>query len=64
VYSNALITECQAVYKKVNKAKHGVNLFGGLFDMGLPSNEVKTLMDGVKALMQKTHPDKVAGYVE
>jgi hypothetical protein len=62
VYRNALITECQAVYKKVDKAKHGVNMFGGVFDMGLPANEVKPLMDKVKALMQKTHPDKAAGY--
>jgi hypothetical protein len=30
--------------------------------MGLPENEVKPLMDRVKALMQKTHPDKAAGY--
>jgi|GEM_PF-1106073 len=62
VYRNALITECQAVYKKVDKAKHGFNLFGGVFDMGLPENEVKPLMLKVKGLMQKTHPDKAAGY--
>ncbi len=62
VYRNALITECQAVFKKVDKAKHGFNLFGGVFDMGLPENEVKPLMLKVKGLMQKTHPDKAAGY--
>ena len=62
VYRNALITECQAVFKKVDKAKHGFNLFGGVFDMGLPENEVKPLMLKVKGLMQKTHPDKATGY--
>ncbi len=62
VYRNALITECQAVFKKVDKAKHGFNMFGGVFDMGLPENEVKPLMLKVKGLMQKTHPDKAAGY--
>jgi hypothetical protein len=65
VYRNALITECQMIYTKVDKAKHGVNIFGGVFDMGLPANEVKPLMNRVKALMQKTHPDKAGDdYVE
>jgi hypothetical protein len=31
-------------------------MFGGVFDMGLPANEVKPLMDRVKVFMQKTHP--------
>ncbi|MEI6709242.1 MAG: hypothetical protein WCK96_19130 [Methylococcales bacterium] len=62
VYRNALIIECQAVYKKVDKAKHGFNLFGGVFDMGLPENQVKPLMLKVKGLMQKTHSDKATGY--
>ena len=62
VYRNALITECQAVYKKVDKAKNGFNLFGGVFDMGLPENEVKPLMLKVKGLMQKSHPDKANDY--
>ena len=62
VYRNALITECQTVFKTVDKAKHGSVFFGGVFDMGLPENEVKPLMLRVKGLMQKTHPDKAAGY--
>jgi hypothetical protein len=62
VYRNALITECQTVYKKVDKAKNGAALFTSVFDMGLPANEVKPLMNRVKALMQKTHPDKANGY--
>ena len=62
VYRNALITECQAVYKTVDKAKHGFNMFGAVFDMGLPAEEVKPLMLKVKGLMQKTHPDKATGY--
>jgi hypothetical protein len=64
VYRNTLIKECQAVYRKVNRAKNGAALFASVFDMGLPANEVKPLMDSVKALMQKTHPDKADGYAE
>ena len=65
VYRNALIIECQAVYKTVDKAKHGFNMFGAVFDMGLPAEEVKPLLMQVKVLMQKTHPDKAGDdYVE
>jgi hypothetical protein len=62
VYRNALITECQTIYTKVDRAKNGAALFTSVFDMGLPANEVKPLMNRVKALMQKTHPDKANGY--
>ncbi len=64
VYRNWLIAECAAVYRKVNKAKNGFNFFGSVMDMGLPEAEVKALMLKVKALMQKTHPDKAAGYAD
>lgn len=64
VYHNWLIAECSAVFTKVKKAKHGINLFGGVFDMGLPESEVKPLMLKVKALIQKTHPDKADGYAD
>jgi hypothetical protein len=62
VDKNALITDCRAVYRKVDKAKHGINLFGSAFDMGLPANEVNQLSIEVKRLLQKTHPDKVGGF--
>jgi hypothetical protein len=40
-------------------------MFGGVFDMGLPENEVKPLMLKVKGLVQKNHPDKAGDdYVE
>lgn len=64
VYHNWLITECEAVYRKVSKAKHGFNMFGAVFDMGLPTEEAKPLLMQVKALMQKTHPDKADGYAD
>ncbi|MFI3154634.1 MAG: hypothetical protein QX199_00615 [Methylococcaceae bacterium] len=46
------MAECSTVYSKVQKAKHGFNLFGGVFDMGLPENKVMPLMLKVKAPMQ------------
>ena len=64
VYHNWLIAECSAVYSKTNKAMHGINLFGSIIDMELPEAEVKPLMLKVKALIQKTHPDKAAGYAD
>ena len=62
VDKNALIAACRAVYRKVDKAKHGINLFGSAFDMGLTANEVNQLSTEVKRLLQKTHPDKVGGF--
>jgi len=62
VYRNSLITECNEIYRKCNKAKHGINFFGSVMDMGLPEIEVKPLMLAVKRLMQKTHPDKASGF--
>jgi hypothetical protein len=59
-----LLKECEDTYNKAKKAKFGVNLFGGVFGMGLPESEVKLLADKVKALMQKTHPDKIEGFAE
>jgi transcription initiation factor IIE alpha subunit len=35
MYRNALITECQAVYKKVDKAKHGCVFFGSHIRYGI-----------------------------
>jgi len=64
VYRNWLITECNATYRKVDKVKHGINFFGSIMNKGLPESEVKPLMLKVKALMQKTHPDKAAGYAD
>ena len=62
VYRNGLLAEIKTVIRKVRIAKYGSQLFGGVFDMGLPANEVKPLADKVRSLMQKTHPDKAVGY--
>jgi hypothetical protein len=62
VYKNSLIADCTLIYNKVDRAKHGANLFGGVFDRGLPAHEVFTLKLRVKSLMQRTHPDKATGY--
>jgi hypothetical protein len=39
-------------------------MFGGVFDMGLPAEEVKPLADKVRSLMQRTHTDKSPDYSE
>lgn len=62
VYRNWLVAECNTVFRKVNVAKNGINFFGSILDIGLPSCEVKLLLIKVKSLMQKTHPDKLDGF--
>lgn len=62
VYRNSLIADCNKLYRKVNIAKNGSRFFTSVFDMGLHAAEVMPLMLAVKSMMQKTHPDKAAGY--
>jgi hypothetical protein len=61
VDKNALIAECDEVYRNVKKAKHGSNLFGSVFDKGIDADKVAPLKARVKALMHRTHPDKAQG---
>jgi hypothetical protein len=61
---NGLLAECQEVINAVRKAKYGFNFFGSIMMQGLPADEVKLVADKVKRLMQKTHPDKNAGFEE
>lgn len=62
VERNHIISECNALHRAVNKAKNGFNMFGGIFDKGLPPSEVKALSDKVRLMMQRTHPDKATGF--
>ena len=62
VERNRLIDDCNKLYSKVDKAKHGLKLFVSVFDMGLPEDEVKALAIEVKRLLQRTHPDKATGF--
>jgi len=65
VEHNALITEIQAICNKVERAKYGVSLFGCTpFDYGALPDDVQIMKAKLKALMQKTHPDKADGYTE
>lgn len=61
VYTNWIKSECDEVFNKANKAKHGFNFFGSVMDMGLPADEVEVLRIKAKSLIQKTHPDKCTG---
>ena len=62
VERNFLIRECDHIYRKVNTAKNGVSMFGMVLNKGLPDSEVKILGKKVKVMLQRTHPDKIAGY--
>ena len=64
VYKNAILNDCKLLFNKVSKAKFGINFFGATMDMGLPASEVVLLKQKVKSLMQRTHPDKAAGFEE
>ena len=61
VEHNHWATKCSEVYRRVHRAKHGCNFFGAVFDLGLPASEVSALKQEVKALLQRTHPDKTDG---
>lgn len=58
---NATIAECNEVYRIVKIAKHGSRLFTAVFDKGIDADKVLPLKARVKALMQRTHPDKAQG---
>lgn len=58
---NHIAAACKTLHRKVHKAKHGVNFFGSVMDMGLPADEVAALAVEVKRMLQRTHPDKVQG---
>jgi len=59
---NFMAATCNALHRKIYKAKHGVNFFGSVMDMGLPPDEVAALTVEVKRLLQRTHPNKVQGF--
>lgn len=58
---NATIAECNEVHRIVKKAKHGSRLFTAVFDKEIDADKVAPLKARVKALMQRTHPDKAQG---
>lgn len=59
---NFMAATCNALHRKVDRAKHGINFFGAVIDMGLMPDEVAALSIEVKRLLQRTHPDKVQGF--
>jgi hypothetical protein len=62
VYKNELQADIRTILRNVRIAKHGNQMFGGVFGMGLPADEVKLMAVTVRSLMQKTHPDKAEGF--
>jgi hypothetical protein len=62
IEKNYIISECAAIFRQVKTAKFGTTMFDAVFDMGLPASEVKPLADKIRAMMQRTHPDKAPDY--
>jgi hypothetical protein len=62
VEMNHMVATCNALHRKIAKAKHGINFFGSVFDMGLQPDQVAEISVEVKRLLQRTHPDKAQGY--
>lgn len=63
VERNRLITEVNAVCRTAQKA-HGVLFFGGLLEKPFDDIQKDAVIKDLKALMQKTHPDKVDGFLD
>jgi len=64
VNQNYITSECHNIYKKMDRAKYGINMFGKPFDWGLCVDEVKIMTGKVKLMLHKTHPDKQDGFVD
>jgi hypothetical protein len=60
---NKLIAEVNAVCRTAKKA-HGVLFFGGLIEEPFDEAQKIAVIKDLKALMQKTHPDKVEGFLD
>jgi hypothetical protein len=63
VERNQLIAEVNAVCRTAKKA-HGVLFFGGLIEEPFDDAQITAVIKDLKALMQKTHPDKVDGFLD
>jgi hypothetical protein len=62
VESNHIKSKADRLYKKVDKAMHGINFFGKPFNYGLSVADVEAVTREVKIMMQKAHPDKQDGF--
>jgi hypothetical protein len=62
VERNQLIAEVNAVCRTAQRA-HGVLFFGGLIEKPFDETQKTAIIKDLKALMQKTHPDKVDGFL-
>jgi hypothetical protein len=63
VERNRLIAEVNAVCRTAGKA-HGVLFFGGLIEEPFDDAQKTAVIKDLKALMQKSHPDKVDGFLD
>jgi hypothetical protein len=63
VERNRLVVEVNEVCRTAKKA-HGVLFFGGLIEEPFDDAQKTAVIKDLKALMQKTHPDKVDGFLD
>jgi hypothetical protein len=61
---NRIVNTCNALYRKTHRAKFWITFFGATIDKGLQHDQVDQLKANITAMMQKTHPDKVDGFIE
>lgn len=60
---NKLINEVNGACRRAGRV-HGVKMFGSLMFEPVGEAEKKQVVKDLKALMQKTHPDKVDGFTD
>lgn len=60
---NKLINEVNCACKLARRA-HGVMFFGGLVEKPMDESQKENIIKNLKALMQKTHPDKIDGFTD
>jgi hypothetical protein len=63
VERNQLIAEVNATCRTAQKA-YGVLFFGGFLEEPFDEAQKTAVIKDLKTLMQKTHPDKVDGFLE
>ncbi|WKJ91363.1 hypothetical protein QZJ86_04330 [Methylomonas montana] len=60
---NKLINEVNSACRLAGRV-HGVMFFGGLIEQPVSEGQKEQVIKNLKAMMQRTHPDKVEGFTD
>ncbi|PKD39616.1 hypothetical protein CWO84_14240 [Methylomonas sp. Kb3] len=63
VERNKLINEVNSACRLAGRV-HGVMFFGGLIEQPVSEGQKEQVIKNLKAMMQRTHPDKVEGFTD